>query len=189
MCSLGKLLDESAYIFDIVKGFAVNGPNGGVKFHYHLGPTSVCRAAFCVALGLSCDSSRVKKYETLIRQGADVFEVQVREGSGRGTSKQEFAQCFVMAFVMVNSEKSPTKKLVLLEPQSLPEVFGEYIKYFNNINVLAKTTFRKVWYATLKLPLPDPVTNVLYTIKPRKRAKCGFKRCDKCCTLQFAIYV
>ena len=101
---------------------------------------------------------------------------------------QELAQCFIMTYVMINSEKSPTDKIVLLEPQSLPEVYLEYKKYFSEINCCKQSTFEELWYQQIRLPLPDPVANVFYTIKRRKRAKCGFKRCDTCCELQFNIY-
>lgn len=182
------MLDESKYIFNLVKSCAAKGKNGRIYFHYHLGPVPICRDAFCVALGLSCASSRVKKYETAIRKGDDIFVVQGKRHARRGTSMQELAQCFIMTFVMINSEKSPTDKIVLLEPQSLPEVYLEYKKYFSEINCCKQSTFEKLWYQQIRLPLPDPVANVFYTIKRRKRAKCGFKRCDTCCELQFNIY-
>ena len=184
----GKQKDESKYIFNMVKDFAAKDAKGRLQFLYHVGPIRVCRDAFCVTLGLSPDSSRVKKYETQVRQGKDEWEAHTREVSTVGKTKQVFARCFLMAFIMVNSEKSPCKKLLVLEPTDQAELFKEYDTYFGGVDLCAPRTLGKLWYQQLKLPVPDPVANVFYEVKMRKRAKCGFKRCDKCCELQFLVY-
>lgn len=176
------------YIFNMVKDFATKNAKGRIQFLYHVGPIRVCRDAFCVTLGLSPQSSRVKKYETQVRKGADEWEDQTRDRSACYNKKQVFAKSFLMAFIMVNSEKSPCKKMVLLEPTNQFELYQQYSAYFDGIDLCAPSTLRKLWYAQLQLPLPDPVANTSYAVKMRKRTKCGFKRCDICCELQFLVY-
>ena len=184
----GKLKDESTYLFNTVKGFAVKDNKGRTKFRYHVGAVHVCRTAFCVTLGLAPDSSHIKKFETLVRQGHDEYTAAHRDNNLNDKTKESYVRSFLMTYMMVHSEKDPVKQMVLLEPTNLTELFEEYKSYFRGVNLCAYSTFRKLWYQQLRLPLPDPVSDVIYAVKMRRRAKAGFKRCDECCALQFQVY-
>ena len=67
------------------------------------------------------------------------------------------------------------------------DVFEQYVEYFKGSFCCQKSTFRKIWYQTLKEQVVDETTGTLYNIKLKKRRACGFKKCDVCSALEFAV--
>jgi len=180
--------DESKYIFDIIESFAYKDAKSRTQFAYHVGPLPVCRSTFCAFLGLSAASSRVKKYETMIRKGEIILNVKKINNK---TALQEFARLYINAYIFVHSEKSPSDAILLMDTKRPKSVFKDYCKYFETTcrKVIRWTTFRKVWYQQLKAKITDPETAKTFAVKFRNRSKCGFKKCDDCCELKFKIHL
>ena len=74
-----------------------------------------------------------------------------------------------------------------MEKQYLKDVLAEYRDYFNNNFCVSSKTFKKLWYQQIKVPVVDPDTGNLHTIMMRKRRALGFKKCNKCSELEFAV--
>ena len=176
--------DESQYIFGLVEGAAYKDAKNRTQFAYHVGPLRVCRSTFCAFLGLSHDSSRVKKFETMIRKGEVILSLRC----GKTKSLlQEFARQYINAYIYVHSEKSPSKPILVLDTQRPKTVFKDYASYFNGQRVVQWSTFKKLWYQQVKKEITDPQTAETFAVKIRNRSKCGFKKCDDCCELKFKI--
>lgn len=181
----GSLRDESLYIFDQIKEASHLGEYG-VDFKYHLGSIPICRDAFLQFLGLPCKNTRALSYETLLRQGYQALPQRER-WVHKTESKEALARQYVHAYCVVHSDKSPSHPIFWLEQQVINEVFKEYSGYIDQKYAVKSTTFRKLWYSQIKVPCPDPETGDMYKICIKKRRAMGFKKCNQCSSLEFAV--
>ena len=181
----GSLRDESLYIFDQIKEASHLGEHG-VEFQYHMGSVPICRDAFLQFLGLPCKNTRALSYETLIRQGAQALPQRER-WVHKTESKEALARQYIHAYCVVHSDKSPSHPILWLEQQVIKEVFKEYSAYIDAKYAVEPKTFRKLWYSQIKVHCPDPETGDMYRICIKKRRAIGFKKCNKCAELEFAV--
>ena len=184
---VGTLRDDSLYLFETIKK-ASSGPENAVNFDYHLGHLPVCRDAFFQFLGLPTLSTRALSYETMIRQGVQALpERKVPDHIVYGGGMQDIARQYIHAHIVVHAEKSPSHPIFLLDKQPIKAVYQEYTDYLHNKFVVSPKTFRKLWYEQIKVPVADPETGDMYSIMLRKRRALGFKKCDICAALEFAV--
>ena len=188
---VGTQRAESEYLFGLVHRAATRNKSGRTIFNYHVGPVSVCRGTFCVILGLSFGSSRIKKYETLVRKGWNAlppFSRKRRSGTSEsGWGKEEVAGQYIAAHFLVQADKSPSEKIMYIEKPDLVGLFQQYKDYFNGKGCVEKSTFKRVYYERFKEPVVDPATGDEYLLQTKKRWAVGFRVCDKCASLKFAI--
>ena len=182
----GTLRDDSLYIFDKILE-ASSGTENNINFNYHLGPVPVCRDAYFQFLGLHSKSTRALSYETKIRQGISALPSRKKSEKIYGDGMQDICRQWIHAFAVVHSEKSPSHPIFVLEKQYLKDVFQEYEDYMNKKFCVSSKTFKKLWYEQLKVSVVDPDTGDLYSIMMRKRRALGFKKCNKCSELEFAV--
>lgn len=181
----GGVRDESEFLFAQCKNAARKTETGTI-FDYHVGPVPVCRDAYMQVVGLPVRNSRFLGYETMIRQGINALPLYEPRPKMSG-SMQELCRTYIHAYVMVHADKSPTKPILLLTKQSIVDVFNSYREWFQNVRCVEKSTFKKLWYQQLKEPVADPITGDMYEILVRRRRAVGFKTCDVCSSLRFAI--
>ena len=182
----GSVRSESEYFFDLVLEAAKNDEDDRTRFHYHIGPVPVCRDAFCIMLGIATNNARFAKYESMVRDGVRELP-KYKVGERAALQKQAVAAQYVASHVLIHSEKSPVDKILWLERQSVPEVFKAYVAHLQNNFCVQQSTFRKIWYKGLRAQIPDPASGELYSVKKRKRRAVGFKKCDVCSELEFAV--
>ena len=181
----GNVRAESEFLFEQCKNASQESELGTI-FEYKLGSVSLCRDAFMQILGLPVLNARFLRYETLLRQGVNALPLYEPRPQMRGT-KQEVCCQYIHAYVLVHAEKSPREPILLLSRTPLADVEGSYREHLKNTNCVKKSTFRKLWYQQLKVPLADPVSGDVFDILIRRRRAVGFKACDLCCSLRFAL--
>ena len=181
----GNVRAESEFLFEQCKNASQQSELGTI-FEYKLGSVSLCRDAFMQILGLPVLNARFLRYETLLRQGVNALPLYEPRPQMRGT-KQEVCCQYIHAYVLVHAEKSPREPILLLSRTPLADVESSYREHLKNTNCVEKSTFRKLWYKQLKVPLADPVSGELFDILIRRRRAVGFKACDLCCSLRFSL--
>ena len=94
---------------------------------------------------------------------------------------------FIKDYIRTHSEKSPSLPLLFVE-QPQEDLFELYKAEFPAPEEqVARHTFFKMWYRTLKEKVVDPCKNVLLEVKIRKRRAVGFKACDTCEHLKLMV--
>ena len=182
----GNLRDDAEYLFEKINECS-SGLPPHTEFQYRLGPVPVCRDAYFQFLGLPTKSTRALSYETMVRQGCSALPPRKKSEIIYGDGKQDVCRQWIHAYAVVHSEKSPSHPIFVLEKQYLKDVLAEYRDYLDNKFCVSSKTFKKLWYQQIKKPVVDPDTGDLYSIMMRKRRALGFKKCNKCSELEFAV--
>ena len=147
----------------------------------------MCKQAFSVALGLPYQPcNRINKLQSKANKGLTVIVWNTDNcGSTSACSRQCLA--FLQNFALTNSEKSPVKAIIYVEPQPLNDLFRLYKFKYKPTECIAIRTFQNLWQSIFNNLLTDPDTHVVCVVKRKKIWVPGFKICNWCVALKLAI--
>ena len=184
---LGGRKKESEYIFSLVKAAATKViDKKKLQFAYKIGNVAVCRVAFCLALGLGPNNGRFRKYEAQINAARHRLVWNYETVGYKGTGKMDACEAFLRAFVVAQSEKSPSSLTLYVPSQKIGDLYTLYSHRYPENRVTEKT-LKILWYRVLRNPIVDPVTSVSYDVKIKKIYAPGFAICNLCVSLKLAV--
>ena len=155
------------------------------RFNYRISAVAVCRPAFCVALGLPCNSQRILRLQGKVNKGEHVLTWR-HERCGRSRNQGDVVRAFLRHYIHANAEKSPVKPLFLIQQPSIRDLFRLFRIKHPDVKVVKKT-FQTYWQKMFHFEYVDPETHKCCKLQRKKIYAPGFKICDLCVALKLAV--
>lgn len=180
---------ESPWIFSQLSAFSVPSLVGKkTKFAYRLpGVGAVCRQAWILAAGFpNPNNSRIRSLEKDIRKGVQTHARNITAETYRKRkvlTATAYAKAFLHAYILGNSEASPSNTELYVDFCGLDQLYAKYRKDSSRMyrRPLKKESLARLWRAVLKVGVTDPKTEIHFPVtKIRKASARGFKMCNTC---------
>ena len=94
---------------------------------------------------------------------------------------------FFKEYILSHSEQSPALPLLYVEPPCFDDLFFKYKETLPAPEHVQKSTFLKVWYQTLRNKVYDPLKDMDFDVKLRRRRAVGFTACTLCEHLKLQV--
>ena len=180
---------ESPWIFGQLSAFSVPSLVGEkTKFAYRLPRVgAVCRQAWILAAGFpNPNNSRIRSLEKDIRKGVQTHARNITAETYRKRkvlTATAYAKAFLHAYILGNSEASPSNTELYVDFCGLDLLYAKYKKDSAGMyrRPLKKDSLVRLWRAVLKVGVTDPKTEIHFPVtKIRKASARGFKKCNTC---------